>query len=154
THIDALCHIWDHGQMWNGRDPDVEVTFDGSTWGGIEAWGDGLVTRGVLLDVPRHRSTDWVTQDDPVHGWELDELCRSRGIEVEPGDALVVYSGREAWEREFGRPWGGSPGQPDDRRPGLHASCLEFLRDSDAAVLVWDMMDMYPDGLDLVWSVH
>ncbi len=39
-------------------------------------------------------------------------------------------------------------------RPGLHASCLPFIRDSDAALLVWDMMDLQPNGYDLPWTVH
>ncbi|HEY2238244.1 MAG TPA: cyclase family protein [Streptosporangiaceae bacterium] len=161
THIDALCHVWDENGLYNGRQPDDVITFKGATFGQIDNWRDGLVTRGVLLDVPRFRGTDYVTQDAPVHGWELEQICRSRGIEVTPGDALVVYSGREAWARDNGRPWGtgdvstAPPGQvhgPD--RPGLHASCLEFIREHDVSVLVWDMMDLWPNGVGVPWSVH
>lgn len=39
-------------------------------------------------------------------------------------------------------------------RPGLHASCLPFIRDTDAAVLVWDMLDYRPTGYTLNWGVH
>src|SRR2546422_501476 len=53
THIDALCHTWDDEAMWNGRDPRKEITFDGATFGAIEHWADGILTRGVMLDVPR-----------------------------------------------------------------------------------------------------
>ena len=53
THLDALCHTWDDHGMWNGRDPDKEITFDGATFGGVQHWRDGLITRGVLLDVPK-----------------------------------------------------------------------------------------------------
>jgi len=155
THIDALCHTWDEHGMWNGRDPKREIGFDGATWGGIEAWSDGIVTRGVMFDVPRHRGVPSVTQDAPVHGWELEEICQKRGITLEPGDAICVYSGREAWQAAhpdipYGRPFGG--GSTD--RPGLHASCLKFLRDHDVAVLVWDMLDHQPNGYDLPWAVH
>ena len=41
-----------------------------------------------------------------------------------------------------------------DLRPGLHASCLKFIKDSDCCVLVWDMMDHTPNGYGLPWSVH
>jgi kynurenine formamidase len=155
THIDALCHTWDENGMWNGRDPKKEIGFDGATWGGIEAWTDGILTRGVMLDVPRHRGLPSVTQDRPVHGWELEELCEKRGIRIEPGDAICVYSGREAWqsanpEVPYGRPFGA--GVVD--RPGLHVSCLQFIREHDVSVLVWDMLDHMPNGYDIPWAVH
>jgi kynurenine formamidase len=155
THLDALCHTWDDGGMWNGRDPRQEITFDGATFGAVDHWSDGIVTRGVMLDVPRHRGTTHVTQDRPVHGWELDDIARARGIALEPGDAVCVYSGREAWQAanpdtSYGRPFGGG----DNERPGLHVSCLPFLRDHDVAVLVWDMLDHMPIGYDIPWAVH
>ncbi len=160
THIDSLCHVWDENGLYNGRKADDVITFKGATFGQIDNWRDGIVTRGVLLDVPRFRGTSYVAQDEPVHGWELEQICQSRGIEVTAGDALVVYSGREAWSRAEGRPWGsgvstapeGEVHGPD--RPGLHASCLEFIRETDAAVLVWDMMDWFPNGVGLPWTVH
>jgi len=155
THIDALCHTWDERGMWNGRDPEKEIGFDGATFGGIEAWSDGIITRGVMLDVPRHRGVPSVTQDRPVHGWELEDICQKRGVPVEAGDAICVYSGRDAWQRAnpdmpYGRPFGGGPVD----RPGLHVSCLEFIRDHDVAVLVWDMLDYMPNGYDIPWAVH
>jgi kynurenine formamidase len=149
THLDALCHVWDGNGMWNGRNPDQVITFDGSTWGSVEHWKEGIITRGVLLDVPRHRGEPFVTQDKPIHGWELEDIAKEEGITLEPGDALVVYGGRDKWN-EVNPIWGGNPNE----RPGLHASCLKFIRQSDCALLVWDMMDFTPNGYDLSWSVH
>ena len=40
------------------------------------------------------------------------------------------------------------------QRPGLHVSCLPFLRDHDVSVLVWDMLDHLPIGYDIPWAVH
>src|SRR5213592_1386218 len=98
THLDALCHTWDDAGMWNGRDPKKEITFDGATWGAVDHWSEGLITRGVILDVPRHRGEPFVSQERPVHGWELDDILAKREIRLEPGDAVCVYSGREAWQ--------------------------------------------------------
>ena len=150
THLDALCHVWDHNGMWNGADPMDVITFDGAEWGSIEQWKEGIITRGVLLDVPKHRGEPYVTQESPVHGWELEDIAREQGVAMEPGDALVVYSGREKWN-EAGNPLWGSD---RDLRPGLHASCLRFIKESDCCVLVWDMMDHTPNGYDVPWSVH
>jgi len=155
THIDALCHTWDEGGMWNGRDPKQEITFDGATFGSVEHWSEGIITRCVILDVPRHRGVPFVTPDAPVHGWELDDILQRRGVTLEPGDAIAVYCGREKWqaanlETPYGRPFGGGP----NIRPGLHVSCLPFLRDHDVSVLVWDMLDHLPIGHDIPWAVH
>ena len=150
THLDALCHVWDHNGMWNGADPMEVITFDGAQWGSVEHWKEGIITRGVLLDVPKHRGEPFVTQDKPVHGWELEDIAKEQGVTMEPGDALVVYSGRDMWN-EAGNPLWGSD---RDLRPGLHASCLPFIKESDCCVLVWDMMDHTPNGYDVPWSVH
>jgi kynurenine formamidase len=148
THVDALCHVWDERGMWQGRDPDVELTSRGSRWGGVEHWREGIVTRGVLLDVPAFRGEPYVTFDRPVHGDELAAVARAQGVTVGPGDALVVHSGRDGWDRE-NPAWGTEP-----QRPGLHASCLEFLRDHDCAALAWDMLDHVPNDWGIPWTVH
>jgi kynurenine formamidase len=155
THLDALCHTWEEGGGYNGRPPE-DIGFDGAHFGGIEQWADGIVARGVLLDVPRHRGVDYVTQDEPVHGWELESILRRRSIELQPGDAICVYSGRDAWQsanrdQPYGR-WIGPSGEIE--RPGLHASCLPFLRDHDVSVLVWDMLDHWPDGYEVPFTIH
>ena len=149
THLDALCHVWNEDGMWNGRNPDDVITFQGATWGSVEHWKEGIITRGVLLDVPKHRGQPFVTMEEPIHGWELEDVAREQGVALEPGDAICVYGGRDKWN-EVNPMWGGDPTQ----RPGLHASCLKFLRESDCCLLVWDMMDFTPNGYDIPWSVH
>ncbi len=133
THVDALCHSWVREGMWNGRDPAKEIDTSGARFGDITAWSSRLITRGVLIDVPRHRRESHVTADKPVHGSELEAIAKAQGVSVGAGDALLVYSGREAYER--------APSKQRNRRPGLHASCAKFIRDRDVAVLAWDMMD-------------
>lgn len=148
THLDSLCHVRNENGMWNGRSPQDEIDFDGARFGAITNWPTGIITRGVLLDVPRFRGQPFVTQNQPIHGWELEDIAQAEGVALEPGDALVVYGGREAWDR-INPTWGSGPS-----RPGLHASCLPFIRDNDVALLVWDMMDHMPNGYDIPWSVH
>jgi len=146
THIDALCHMWDDDGMWGGRDAAVEIDTQGAHWGDITAWSDGIITKGVLLDVARHRGVPHVSAAEPVHGWELEEIATDQGVTVEPGDALLVHSGWEAYT-EAGRPGGAA-------RPGLHISCAKFIRDHDVALLGWDLMDASPSGYDVPFAVH
>jgi kynurenine formamidase len=158
THLDALCHVWQDGAMWNGRTPEEEVHAQGATWGTVEHWRDGIVTRGLLADVPAARGTSYVTPDEPVHGWELERILADQGTPAEPGDALLVHAGRAAWNAEqpawesLGPRWNALADA--GTRPGLHASCMEFIRDTDIAVLMWDMLDLSPSGYSYAWSVH
>lgn len=149
THVDALCHVWDRNGMWNGRDPAKEIDTNGTRYADITAFGDGLVTRGVLLDVPRHRKTPHVTLDQPVRGEELEIIAKAQGVTIEPGDALMIYSGREAFVKSAG-----SYGPSTSARPGLHVSCARFIRDRDVSILAWDMHDAMPDANQLPWPAH
>ncbi len=136
THIDALCHHWDQDGMWEGHDPAKEIGFSGAAQGAIDAWKDGIMTRGVLLDVPRHRGVPYVEVGEPVHGRELEEIAKAQGVEFRPGDALLLYCGREAYAADHGGIF-----YDGSTYPGVHPSCLKFLRDRDVALIVWDMSD-------------
>ncbi len=149
THMDALSHMWDGNGMWNGRDPAKEIDTFGARYGDIAAFGDGLVTRGVLLDVPRHRGTTHVVPGQPVTGQELEAIAKARGVTIGPGDALLVHCGREAFTRA-GQTYSGATGA----RPGFDVSCARFIRDRDVAAFAWDMHDALPDPAGHRWPVH
>jgi kynurenine formamidase len=136
THIDALCHIFaESGVMYNGRSAS-DVTDEGAKTNSIDRWRHGIVTRGVLYDIPRHRGSDHVTLEEPVHGWELEDVASAAGVTPRAGDAVLVRAGGPAF-------WAAHPGfaDPPWRAPGLHASVLEFLYAHDAALLGWDLME-------------
>jgi hypothetical protein len=151
THLDALCHVWDENGMWNGRDPVAAVGFSGVSWGGVEQWSAGLVTRGVLLDVAGNREDGYVDVDEPVTPEELSRLAE--GLDVKAGDALVIHSGRDAWEAATGRSWSAAVPTPNER-PGLASSCLEFFRATDCSVVIWDMADARPNEYGVSWGTH
>jgi kynurenine formamidase len=150
THIDALSHFWDADGMFEGHDPNTALTFDGAKFGGVEAWRDGIVTRGVLLDVPKQRGGDFVRMDTPVHGWELEEIVAAEGITLEPGDAVIIHCGRE----QYAEANGGYYAPIGEPYPGLDGSTLPFFKDNDVGLLVWDMEDAAPNQYDLPVTVH
>ena len=82
-------------------------------------------------------------------GSELAEIARAQNVEVRPGDALLIYSGRDAYVAA-GNTYGGATAA----RPGLDVSCATFIRDHDVAVLAWDMHDALPDANGLPWPAH
>jgi kynurenine formamidase len=153
THIDALCHVWNHDGMWNGRDAAETVDSDGVRHGGIESWSSGIITRGVLLDVAADRPGGYIDYDSPVTGDELAARADAIGG-VRPGDALVIHSGREAWDRTHDRPWGSALADGSHKLPGLHSSCLDFFKESDCCMVVWDMMDAVPNEFGVPHCTH
>ena len=142
THVDALCHVgWD-GELYNGRPFAASLSVEGATWCPIDPIAaDGITTRGVLLDVAAGRAEGFVTVGRPVTPQELDETAARAGVRIQPGDAVVIRSGDEAF-RQAHPDWVArvSP------HPGLHVSCLEWLRQKDVAAVAWDMMDERPSG--------
>lgn len=158
THLDALGHVWDGDGMWAGKSHADHVSGAGLSWGAVDVWGSGVVTRGVLVDIPRLRGAAFVDDAHPVRDDELRAAVDAQGITLAPGDALVVYSGRDAWEVAHGRRYGSAPDRTVAagvaKRPGLDASCIRFIREADCALLVWDMMDALPSPIGLPWPVH
>lgn len=149
THVDALCHVWDTNGMWGGKKPQEVMTPSGARWGDVDNWKDGIITRGVLLDIPRLRNKPHVTIEEPVHGWDLEDAVAAQGVKIEPGDGLLVYSGREEYQRANPGASGYNPPSP-----GLHASCMPFIRDNDVALLGWDMLDAAPNDYGIPWGMH
>jgi kynurenine formamidase len=144
THLDALCHMFTGpgGQLYNDR-PSADVTNEGALSGNVEAFAQGIITRGVLYDVPRFRGVDYVTLDAPVHGWELQDIAAANGITPRAGDAVVIRSGAQAFyaaNPDFGNGMA-------DRMPGVHASAVEFLYETDASVVVWDLLESGSTGI-------
>jgi kynurenine formamidase len=148
THMDALCHVSYHGQLYNGRPFTTNLSPSGSDWGALDPWFDGITSRGVLLDVAAGRPEGFVSTGKPVTPDDLDAAAARANLQVEPGDVAVVRSGRAVYEAQMG-PYTSGP------RPGLHIACLEWLRQHDVAVLSWDMHDEQPVGYgDLGFGVH
>ncbi len=142
SHIDALCHIFHDGMLYNGY-PAETVTAHGATKLGIHRLRDGIVTRGVLLDIPALRGVDALEPGEPVFPEDLEAAEEQAGLTVRAGDALLVRTGRWQWRRQHGA-W--DAGQ---LAAGLHASCLPWLRERDIATLGSDgVSDVLPSRVD------
>ena len=154
THVDALNHAWGSSGGWNGRSPEDIVDGKETSWGGVQNWHAGIVTRGICVDLPRFRGEPYVSEGRPVEGEEIERALLQQGVEARPGDALVICSGRTRWDSEH-PPWGEGHSSGDgSSRPGVGASCLSFFRSHDIAVVAWDMHDVMPNEASQPWGVH
>jgi kynurenine formamidase len=96
THIDALCHQAEDLYLYGGREVDARVqTSFGFTELGAETIAP-LVTRGVLLDVARHRGVDHIGPGYPIKQDELEASAQKQGVSVSEGDVVLVRTGNGA----------------------------------------------------------
>jgi kynurenine formamidase len=113
SHLDALCHVAYNGKVYNGRDfEEVASREEGCKQLGVANLKDGLVTRGILVDLP---GTAVRRQD--IEAWE-----ERTGITISSGDALFLRTGRDV----------GQSG-------GYHPSLLPFFRERDISLLGSDV---------------
>ena len=144
THIDALCHMFVRGQMYNGV-PAEAVRSDGATRNTLQTLADGLVGRGVLLDIPAVRGVDFLPANDPVGVAELEAAAIAQGVEVRAGDLLIVSTGRDA--RRSAAEQGLNPFT--EGLAGLHPECLPWLHDREIAALGSDGISDCMPGLGI-----
>ena len=125
THVDALSHMFVRGVMFGGR-PASEVRSDGAVSNTVLSMADGVIGRGVLLDVPRALGSPYLGAGEVVTVEDLEVAEHAQGVTVGPGDILLV-----AWGREGRR----AATRGFDGFSGLHAECLPWLQDREVAVL-------------------
>ena len=94
THMDSLAHFFWKGLMYNGRPAHLVSTSLGATAESIELVKDGVVTRGVLVDVPMVRGVDWVERGQGVMREDIEAAEARCGFKVEEGDVLLVRTGQ------------------------------------------------------------
>jgi kynurenine formamidase len=94
THVDALSHMFVRGEMFGGR-PASEVRSDGARANTVLSMADGVVGRGVLLDIPRALGSDFLDSGEVVSVADLELAETAQHVRVGPGDVLVVAWGRQ-----------------------------------------------------------
>src|SRR3989442_8426297 len=117
SHLDALCHVAYKGRNYNGFVFKEIVTMNGGCSKlAITGAKEGIVTRGLLLDMPETS----VRRED-IEAWE-----KRTGLKVSAGDALLLRSRSQ-----------GAATPP--KRAGYHPSLMPFLKERDIAVLGGDV---------------
>jgi kynurenine formamidase len=133
TQWDALSHVYYDEKMYNGF-PSSAVTSLGASKLGIEKVDvKGITSRGVLLDVARHRGVSMVPHGEPISPEELTAVAEAQGTEIHPGDIVAVHTG---WTGAF---------LQDRTTPisaGLHWRCAAWLHERDVAAVAADTIQV------------
>ena len=133
THIDSLAHFFWEGKMYNGRPAHLVSTNLGATTESVEVAGDGIVTRGILVDVPKIRGVEWLERGEGVMPEDILKAEQECGFEIAEGDVLLIRTGQ--YHRR------NVEGPVDFRKEGstaCHAACLPLFHERNIAMLGTD----------------
>ena len=138
THIDALCHVWFEGTAYNGFTPDQVIGEQGCEKLGLSSYMGGIVTRAVLVDLPRLKGVPYLEPTTPVYSEDLEAWEENVGVKISSGDALLVRFGRWVRDAEY-------PEHPNTMtqltkvgQAGLHPSVGPWLKERDVALVGQD----------------
>jgi kynurenine formamidase len=133
TQWDALAHIFYRGQMYNGHGLE-HVTSNGATRNSIDRVKNGIVGRGVLLDIAGHLGQKWLEAGHAISSRDLDACAQGQNVEIRSGDIVLVRTGQIAQVRAQGD-WGAYDSGP---APGLGISTAEWFVTHEVAALATD----------------
>ena len=153
THIDSLAHFFWEGRMYNGRPSHLVSTNLGATAESVEVAGDGIVTRGILVDVPKIRGVEWLERGEGVMPEDILKAEQECGFEIAEGDVLLIRTGQ--YHRR------NVEGPVDFRKEGstaCHAACLPLFHQRNIAMLGTDtgndiMPAPYPNVIQPIHQV-
>ena len=129
THLDALCHISYKGFMYNGV-PATKVDVTGADCLDVTAYAQGIVGRGVLIDVPRYRGVKWLEPGEAVTAKEIEAIEKTQGVRLESGDIMLFRTGQYKRRLELGA-W--DVGESGGGRAGLDPYSLLLLHEREVA---------------------
>ena len=143
THLDAFAHVFFDGRMWNGYDVDDLVTMEGGALrNSIMTVKHGLVTRGVLYDMPRLKGVPYLEPGTRITVGDLEAWEAQTGVRVGPGDAFLIRWGRWARQEALG------PFDTGREAAGLDNNVIPWLKARDVAIAGWETPGYapQPDG--------
>lgn len=147
THIDALCHAWCDGRLFNNYREDTIRSTRGAGRLGVEKLPP-IVTRGVLLDVVGLRGRT-LEDGEVVTLHDIQACLSSAGLTIEPGDAVLLHTGWLTAQQ--------GKGEVDfNTEPGIDYGAGLWLAQQDVAVIGADnfAVEVLPFAEGTVFPVH
>lgn len=126
THLDALCHMLYKWQMYNGYSYKEITKERGCAKNGIQNMRDGIITRAVLIDIPRLKGLPYLAPDTAVYPQDIEAWEKKVGIKVSAGDAILLRTGRWARRAKFG---------PFKDMAGYHATVAPWFKSKDVSLV-------------------
>jgi kynurenine formamidase len=149
THLDALNHMGRGGTWYGGYGVD-----DPHASSVAQIADHLLFTRGVIVDIPAVRGSEWVDPADPVTGEDIDAALSRQGAEFVAGDALILYMGRDRFERA-GNTVDLAEVAIGASTPGAGHGAARWIAEHDVSIVAWDFLDGFTGrDTDPTFCVH
>ena len=129
THLDAFAHRFFEGKMWNGFSYEEVTKEDGAKKNAIYNLHNGIVTRGVLIDIPRLKNVPYLEPGTRIFIEDIEAWEKQAGVKVSAGDAIFIRTGRWVRRAKNGA-WNAGI-----ETAGLDPSVLPWLKRRDVAIL-------------------
>ena len=143
THVDALCHVFTDGTLYNGYNASDAIDSRGAKRNAITNIG-AIVTRGVMLDVAGHRGVEHLGADHIITPDEIEAVASAQGVAIGSGDAVLFRTG---WLKV----WNEDKQRYNARQPGPSLEAARWAGEREVAVLAADnsAVEAFPmaDGL-------
>jgi kynurenine formamidase len=124
SHVDAPSHISYRGRGYNG--PTTWSSTGEPDRNRVGAMRDGIVSRGVLVDVPRLRDLPFVEGSAVVTPADLESWEERTGVRVRTGDVVLFRGGRGSIE---------AVRAGADAFAALHPTTAEWLHERGVAAI-------------------
>jgi len=143
THIDSLCHYSFENRLYNGFDRSKIAEGVGCPQNGVENQKSGIMTRGILVDMPRLKNVAYLEPGTAIYPSDLEAWEKFAGVKIGSGDAVFIRTGRWAQRAQKGA-WNVAASAA-----GEHAALMPWLKSRDIALLGNDAVnDVQPSGID------
>jgi kynurenine formamidase len=146
THLDSVSHVYFEGRMYNGRLAADVIKDDGMHFASVFALRNGIVTRGVLLDVARARGVDYLPDREYVTVEDFEAAEERQGVRVGSGDALMVRTGLGAREAAEGE----EDGSFRNGRTGLAPETVKWMYEREVALYSGDCTERMPSPYERI----
>ena len=134
SHMDALVHVYGEYKHYNGVGHDAMHALGGAQKLGIDKVG-GFAARAVLLDMVSYFDEgEWVTLGRNITANDLQSAAKKEGVEVRPGDVVLVRTGYLQWWWDNLAKGGG----PKFEQAGIGADAAHWLAEQDIVAVGCD----------------
>jgi kynurenine formamidase len=151
AHMDALCHVTrgDRGEWYGGFTADKDL----GDFGPLKADASKLppiITRGVLLDIPRAKNLPELPAGYEIQASDLRDALHKQGVELRDGDVVLIRTGlMQHWPDDIS--W-------ERKQPGIVPDAARFLTGYNPVAVGCDTSGLEaheePDGLPNAVHIH
>ena len=148
TQLDSLAHLGVDGTFYNKRSAKDFVEVTGVKKMGIDKIPP-IVTRGVLLDMAKHKGKQQLLEGEIVTAEEIKAAQQAQGVEIREGDVAILHTGWLSMLYTDPKRYGAG-------EPGIDVGAAEYLASLNVVAVAADTwgVEAVPFKSDRVWEGH